>query len=200
MRSVGPPVGNGTMMRSCFDGKPCAAAIEAAAKKAMQTRLRMRHSGASRVAILCREFRLRRARRRGSRVDDILRANPAPRTADAPPRSIAVNPRELDVIVVGAGIGGLTAAIYLHAIGCKVRVFESASEIRELGVGINVQPQGIKVLDRLGMGRALDECGVRCEELIYFNRHGQEIWREPRGLPAATASRSSRSTAGGCRA
>lgn len=95
-----------------------------------------------------------------------------------------MNPRELDVVVAGAGIGGLTAALYLAAIGCKVRVYESAAEIRELGVGINVQPHGVKVLDRIGLGPALEERGLACRELLYFNRHGQEIWREPRGQAA----------------
>ena len=47
-----------------------------------------------------------------------------------------MNPRDLDVVIAGAGIGGLTAALQLAAIGCKVRVFESTPEIRELGVGI----------------------------------------------------------------
>ena len=65
-----------------------------------------------------------------------------------------MNPRELDVIIAGAGIGGLTAALQLAAIGCRVRVFESTPEIRELGVGINVQPHGVKQLDRLGLGTA----------------------------------------------
>jgi 2-polyprenyl-6-methoxyphenol hydroxylase-like FAD-dependent oxidoreductase len=63
-----------------------------------------------------------------------------------------MNPRDLDVVIAGAGIGGLTAALQLAAIGCRVRVFESTPEIRELGVGINVQPHGVKELDRLGLG------------------------------------------------
>ncbi len=95
-----------------------------------------------------------------------------------------MNPRELDVVIAGAGIGGLTAALQLAAIGCRVRVFESTPEIRELGVGINVQPHGVKELDRLGLGKPLADSGVAVAELIYFNRHGQEIWREPRGLAA----------------
>jgi 2-polyprenyl-6-methoxyphenol hydroxylase-like FAD-dependent oxidoreductase len=95
-----------------------------------------------------------------------------------------MQPDRLNIIVVGAGIGGLTAALRLAAIGCRVQVFESATEIRELGVGINVQPHGVKELDRLGLGAALAECGVSCEELIYFNKHGQEIWCEPRGWRA----------------
>lgn len=72
----------------------------------------------------------------------------------------------------------------LGAVGFKVRVYESAAEIRELGVGINIQPHGMRELSRLGIEPALAESGIPTEELIYFNRHGQEIWREPRGRQA----------------
>lgn len=95
-----------------------------------------------------------------------------------------MDPSKLNVIVAGAGIGGLTAALQLAAIGARVRVFESASSIRELGVGINVQPHGVKVLGRLGIDASLVAAGAVVQELIYFNKHGQEIWREPRGLGA----------------
>ena len=90
----------------------------------------------------------------------------------------------LDVLIIGGGIGGLTAALQLANAGVRVRVFESAGEIRELGVGINIQPHGIKVLDRLSLGPALAATGHPIEELIYFNRHGQKIWGEPRGEKA----------------
>lgn len=88
------------------------------------------------------------------------------------------------VIIAGAGIGGLTAAMQLAAVGIRVRVYESAAEIRELGVGINIQPHGVKVLDRLGLGPALSATGCAIQELLYYNRHGQRIWGEPRGLEA----------------
>ena len=42
----------------------------------------------------------------------------------------------------------------------------------------------MKQLDRLGLGKPLADSGVAVDELIYFNKHGQEIWREPRGLAA----------------
>jgi 2-polyprenyl-6-methoxyphenol hydroxylase-like FAD-dependent oxidoreductase len=46
----------------------------------------------------------------------------------------------MKIIIVGGGIGGLTAALCLHAAGHQVRVYEAVGEIRALGVGINVQP------------------------------------------------------------
>lgn len=95
-----------------------------------------------------------------------------------------MNPGTTSIAVVGAGIGGLTAALRLARAGFDVRVYESAADIREIGVGINVQPHGAKELDRLGLGPALADCGIPTEELIYFNKHGQKIWGEPRGLKA----------------
>jgi len=87
-------------------------------------------------------------------------------------------------VVVGAGIGGLTAALSLHAAGVAVQVFEAVREIRPLGVGINLLPHAVRELTELGLADALAENAVATEALIYANRHGQEIWREPRGLSA----------------
>jgi 2-polyprenyl-6-methoxyphenol hydroxylase-like FAD-dependent oxidoreductase len=86
------------------------------------------------------------------------------------------------VIVVGGGIGGLTAALCLHAAGHQVRVYEAVGEIRALGVGINVQPSAIRILSKLGLVDDLDKVAIRTAELVFANRHGQPIWRDPRGL------------------
>lgn len=92
--------------------------------------------------------------------------------------------KEMKVIIVGAGIGGLTAALTLHAKGIKCAVYEQAPKIQELGIGINALPHCIKVLENLGLLADLDAKAIRTQELIYTNRFGQEIWREPRGLAA----------------
>lgn len=85
------------------------------------------------------------------------------------------------VLVAGAGIGGLSAALALHAAGHEVRVFEAAPQIRPLGVGINLLPHAAKVLAELGLLETLAAQGVATRELVYFNRLGQRIWGEPRG-------------------
>ncbi len=90
----------------------------------------------------------------------------------------------MKVIIVGGGIGGLTMALMLHARGIDCEIFEQADTIRELGVGINTLPHAIKELKQLGLLDRLDAVGIRTFELIYTNRFGQEIWREPRGLDA----------------
>ena len=88
------------------------------------------------------------------------------------------------VMIVGGGIGGLTLALMLKARGIACDVYEASSRIRELGVGINVLPHAIAELSELGLLPRLDAVAVRTRELIYANRFGQEIWREPRGLDA----------------
>src|SRR5690349_11943047 len=57
--------------------------------------------------------------------------------------------------IAGGGIGGLTAALCLHEIGMDVRVFESVETIRPLGVGINLLPHCVRVLNRLGLAPRL---------------------------------------------
>jgi 5-methylphenazine-1-carboxylate 1-monooxygenase len=90
----------------------------------------------------------------------------------------------MQVVVVGGGIGGLTLGLMLHARGIKCHIYEASPKIRELGVGINVLPHAIAELAELGLLARLDEVAIRTRELIYANRFGQEIWREPRGVEA----------------
>src|SRR5262245_64174723 len=90
----------------------------------------------------------------------------------------------MKAIIVGGGIGGLTTALMLHARGIDCELYEQADSIRELGVGINTLPHAIKELAGLGLLERLDAAAIRTHELIYTNRFGQEIWREPRGTDA----------------
>ena len=91
---------------------------------------------------------------------------------------------EPHVLIVGAGIGGLTTALMLHARGIPCTLFERSESVRELGVGINTLPHAIHELAELGLLPALDAVGIRTHELIYSNRFGQRIWRELRGTDA----------------
>ena len=59
------------------------------------------------------------------------------------------------IIVAGAGIGGLTAALSLNAAGFDVRIYESAADIKAIGFGINLQPNAVRELIELGLGDAL---------------------------------------------
>jgi len=90
----------------------------------------------------------------------------------------------MQVLIAGGGIGGLAAALSLHHAGIECTVFEQIRKPRELGVGINTLPHAIKELAALGLLDALDHAGIRTRELIYANRFGQVVWREPRGTDA----------------
>ncbi len=90
----------------------------------------------------------------------------------------------MEVIIVGAGIGGLTLALSLVEKGITPTIYESVREVKPLGVGINVLPHATAILTDLGLQEDLRATGIETKELCYFNKFGQEIWREPRGLAA----------------
>jgi 2-polyprenyl-6-methoxyphenol hydroxylase-like FAD-dependent oxidoreductase len=90
----------------------------------------------------------------------------------------------MKVLVIGGGIGGFATALSLHAAGIECDVFEQSRAIRELGVGVNLLPHAVKELANLGLLDELDRVAIRTYELIYTNRFGQILWREPRGLDA----------------
>jgi 2-polyprenyl-6-methoxyphenol hydroxylase-like FAD-dependent oxidoreductase len=90
----------------------------------------------------------------------------------------------MKVLIAGGGIGGLTTALSLQAVGIEAEVFEQAQEIHEVGVGINMLPHAVKQLAALGLLPALDRAGIRTRALIYMSRLGQTVWQEPRGVDA----------------
>jgi 2-polyprenyl-6-methoxyphenol hydroxylase-like FAD-dependent oxidoreductase len=88
------------------------------------------------------------------------------------------------VLIIGAGIAGLTAALSLHQIGVECRIFESVDTIEPLGVGINTLPHAVRELTELGLQDRLAATAIPTGELAYYSARGQPIWSEPRGLEA----------------
>ncbi len=64
------------------------------------------------------------------------------------------------ILVVGAGIGGLAAALALRQQGFDVQVYEQASVLREVGAGLAISPNDVKVLHWLGLAVSLRSAGV----------------------------------------
>jgi len=89
-----------------------------------------------------------------------------------------------DVIIVGAGIGGLTLALALHGRGIPCRIFESTAEIKAVGVGINLLPHATRELAALGLEADLARVAIATSDATFFNRFGQLIYQEPLGLAA----------------
>ncbi len=79
--------------------------------------------------------------------------------------------RHLDIALVGAGIAGLTAARALQTFGFKVRVYEQAPYLGEVGAGLTVSPNATHVLNAIGLQVVLEQIGMRPE------RGGVKHWQ-----------------------
>ncbi len=86
------------------------------------------------------------------------------------------------VLIAGAGIGGLTAALTLNRRGVDTTVVERASSLAPLGVGINLLPHAVRELDELGLGARLGSISVAPSAISFFDSSGEHLFREPRGL------------------
>ena len=67
----------------------------------------------------------------------------------------------LRAVVVGGGIGGMSAAVALNRAGIDVQVHEQARELTEVGAGVSLAPNGLRMLDRLGVGEGIRRLGAR---------------------------------------
>lgn len=90
----------------------------------------------------------------------------------------------MNVLIVGGGIGGLSLALMLKQRGIDCEIYESARELQPLGVGINLLPHATIEIEALGLLPRVAEQAIETSSLHYYNRFGQPIWKEPRGLAA----------------
>ena len=80
---------------------------------------------------------------------------------------------DLKVIVIGAGIGGLTAAIALTQAGFEVEVYDRVQDLRPVGAGISLWSNGVKVLNRLGLGPGMAKIGGQMNRMAYRFKTGE---------------------------
>jgi 2-polyprenyl-6-methoxyphenol hydroxylase-like FAD-dependent oxidoreductase len=93
----------------------------------------------------------------------------------------------MKIAVVGGGIAGLCFGLALKQHGLQCDVYETVPEVKELGVGITLLPHAVRGLAALGVQPQLEAAGIENLESVFFNRHGQFIYREPRGRHAGYA-------------
>jgi salicylate hydroxylase len=74
--------------------------------------------------------------------------------------------RNLRVAIIGAGIGGLAAAAALRKLGCDVAIYERAGDIGEVGAGLQIGPNGVKVLRALGIDHTMGGLASEPNEII----------------------------------
>ena len=88
----------------------------------------------------------------------------------------------MDILIIGAGLGGLAAAAVLQQQGHRVRVVEQAAQLGEVGAGIQMSANAMKVLDRIGLRAALEPVAVR-PLAFEFRRYdsGEMLHRLPLG-------------------
>jgi salicylate hydroxylase len=96
--------------------------------------------------------------------------------------------KQLSVAIIGGGIGGLSAALSLLRAGVDVHVYERAQAIHEVGAGIAISPNAVRILYRNGLEKALDRVGVRTQAWHYHRwQDGRTLYRSQIAGPMEAA-------------
>ncbi|WP_136586235.1 FAD-dependent urate hydroxylase HpxO [Microbacterium hydrothermale] len=84
----------------------------------------------------------------------------------------------MKVIVIGAGVGGTSAALALQKLGHDVVVYDRMRENRPVGAALSLWSNGVKVLNWLGLGPQVAALGGRMDDMAYYDGHtGDEMCR-----------------------
>ncbi len=90
--------------------------------------------------------------------------------------------QNVKVVLIGAGIGGLTAAVALQARGFKVAVYEQAPQLAEVGAGLTLSPNATHALESTGLGPTLARLASRpARQAVLHYRTGEVLVDQERG-------------------
>ena len=82
---------------------------------------------------------------------------------------------DLKAIVVGAGMAGLATGIALRQAGYEVEIYEKTSKLRPAGAGISLWSNGIKILNKLGLGKEVAAIGGQMNRMEYLTHKGESL-------------------------
>jgi salicylate hydroxylase len=85
----------------------------------------------------------------------------------------------LRAVVVGGGLGGIAAALALARAGIDVGVYEQAQQLAEVGAGVSLAPNGLRMLERLGVGEQVRRAGARYVSAQLRFSDGRAVRHEP---------------------
>jgi salicylate hydroxylase len=85
----------------------------------------------------------------------------------------------LRAVVVGGGIGGIAAAVALARAGIDVQVHEQAQQLTEVGAGVSLAPNGLRMLERLGVGEGIRRVGARYASAQLRLPDGRAVRHDP---------------------
>lgn len=86
-----------------------------------------------------------------------------------------MTPGSHDIGIVGGGIGGPVTSIALHRHGRDPTIYEAADELRPVGAGISVPPNGMAVFDRLGLADVIEAQGTAIERASFQTATGRDL-------------------------
>jgi len=81
----------------------------------------------------------------------------------------------MKALIIGAGIGGMTAAAALKQQGIDCEVFEAVKEIKPVGAALSIWSNGVKCMNHLGMGHIMDELGGPMHNMAYHDGLSGEV-------------------------